>query len=104
MREESSAAKLRSIQAFREFEQRSSGPGERSLGVEVATPPGDELSSLRVLAAVRRHGPTGVRRSQLIHELDASPAAVETALLRLLKEGLVTIQAGSEADALLVAP
>jgi len=99
---EGSSAKLRSIQAFRDFEQRGSPPEERSLSAEAGPGGADEVSALRVLAAVKRRA-GGARRSELVHELQASPAAVETALLRLLKDGLVSVRAGSEPDEILVA-
>jgi Mn-dependent DtxR family transcriptional regulator len=62
-----------------------------------------QVSPLRVLSLLKQHG-AGVRRSELERELQASPAAVETAVLRLVKEGLVTVQRGGGPDELLIAP
>jgi hypothetical protein len=112
MKEQASAEKFRSIKAFKEFEESSGGgpssgptsglPEERSLGAAGGPALADEVSSLRVLAAVKRRD-GGVRRSELVHELHASPEAVESAVLRLVKEGLVTVKAGAGRDEILIA-
>lgn len=95
MSDGSSPAKLRSIQAFREFEEAG------SLSADRTAEDAGNVSALRVLAAVKRHS-GGARRAQLAEELTASPAAVEDALLRLIKDGLVAIQPAGEAGEVLV--
>lgn len=88
--------KFRSIQAFRQFEQKAPpGSAGRQLGDSgeaLAT-----VSPIHVLAAVKRR-PDGVSRVELVRQLGGDAAAVDTAILRLLKEELVVVRQQGEGE------
>lgn len=82
-------SKFRSLKAFKSFERETLGSGAKERAVEV--------SPLRVLAALKKH-PEGVSVADLRVELGASGPAVETALVRLLKEEMVATKQGDAGD------
>lgn len=90
------AQKFRSLEAFRRFEQGTLGQPRTELVID------GDLSPLKVLGAIKRH-PKGIARAALASELNASPQALEQAVLMLLNEALVRIEAGEtpEEDLLL---
>lgn len=59
-------------------------------------------SPLRVLAVLKRH-PNGVTRTDLIAEIAAPPAAIDSALLRLIGEDLVIVKKGPESATFFIA-
>lgn len=88
------SAKFRSVDAFKQFEQRRTLGGEAPAEGAVAEP-AEELSPLRVLAVLKRH-PAGLGRADLMSELQATERAVENACLRLVSEGLVRMEPGQK--------
>ncbi len=88
--------KFRSIKAFKKFEEESQSR-QRSLEAEEQSSDAQAPSPLRVMARLKERSGR-VRRRDLADDLGVPPPALEGPLLRLFKEGLVTVQPGVTQD------
>ncbi len=96
--------KFRSIKAFKRFEEESRSRRERTLGSpEQGGQAGQEVNVLKVFARVKA-STGGVSREELARDLGIPLPALDTALLRLVKEELIAVHEGpAPDDALIVA-
>jgi len=88
--------KFRSIKAFRDLEERPA-PSERTLSTVSSAAEPEPLSPFRLLALLKER-PGGATRGELAQDLHVAAPALDGALLKLYKEGLVEVEAGSRAD------
>jgi hypothetical protein len=102
MAEQATAERFRSLKAFKEFEQRTPVLGEPGGAAAASPAAGGQVSPLRVLSFLEARG-AAVPRSEVALELHASPESIESAVLRLLKEELISIQPGPGPDDLIAA-
>lgn len=84
-----SSQKFRSIQAFRDYEQKQkSSKRSASFSIEV-----EDVSPLTVMSLLKR-SPEGLERQEIAEKLNADLKAVEEAVLALLREDVARIEPG----------
>ena len=94
-------SKFRSIQAFKDYEEKSFS---YSISDDDASPEqAPEVSKLRVMSLVKKNA-QGVRRRDIARELGADLEAVDDAVLRLLKDDFVKIRPGETPEDDLIVP